>query len=182
MLRRIAMLVVFFAPAIPALAQPAKTPAKTPDKAPATKPEGELSVRLINGSVLQQATLIDVIEVETKLGKITIPAGEIKKIDFGFRLPEEETKKVEQALKDLGSDTHATREAATKLLLGMGKSSYPFLVEQRKKGGDLETTRRLDGLIKDIQGKFMGSNILTRRSDIIRTSDSSLAGKIVSTD
>src|SRR5262249_21939327 len=56
---------------------------------------------------------------------------------------------------------------------------YPTLIENRKKG-DLEMIRRVDGLVKDIQGKFSVENLHTRRTDILRTADSVVAGKITS--
>jgi hypothetical protein len=138
-----------------------------------------LTVRFQNGSIVQQATLLDGVEMETKLGKLTIPASEIQRIDFGFRVSDEDAKKITEAMTDLKSDKHASREAATKTLLGLGKYAYPTLLDHRK-GGDLEMTRRVEGLIKDIQAKLPVEALQTRRTDIVRTSDSTLSGHITS--
>jgi hypothetical protein len=146
---------------------------------PAAAPPQSLSIRFTNGTMVQQAVLLDAVEMETKLGKLSIPAHEIQRIDFGFRVSEEDAKKLEQAMKDLASEKHANREIATKTLLGMGKLAYPTLIENRKKG-DLEMIRRVDGLIKDIQGKFSVENLHTRRTDILRTADSVVAGRVTS--
>lgn len=137
-----------------------------------------LTVRFQNGSVLQQATLVDAIEIETKLGKITVPATEVHRIDFGFRVSQDDAKKIADAMRDLKSEKHASREIATKTLLGLDRLAYPTLMEHRK-GEDLETTRRIEGLIRDIQAKFPGGSLQTRRTDIVRTSDSVLSGQIV---
>jgi hypothetical protein len=139
-----------------------------------------VTLRFQNGSIVQQATMLDSIEMETKLGKLTIPANEIQRIDFGFRVSDEDAKKLAEAMRDLKSDKHASREMATKTLLGLGKLAYPTLLEHRK-GGDLEMTRRVEALIKDITAKFPAGSFNTRRTDIVRTSDSVLSGVITST-
>lgn len=144
-----------------------------------TPPPNPLTMRFQNGSVVQQATLLDAVEIETKLGKLTIPASEIQRIDFGFRVSEEDAKKIAGAIRDLRSDKHANREAATKTLAGLGTLAYPTLLEHRK-GEDLEMTRRVEDLIKDIQAKAAPGSLLTRRTDIVRTSDSVLSGQITS--
>ena len=162
---RLALLLLMLLPAtLPA--QPTNPPTNPP-----------LTVRFHNGSIVQQATLADPIEIETKLGKITVPPSEVKRIDFGFRVSEEDAKKIAAAMHDLKSDKHASREAATKTLLGLGKYAYPTLLEHRQ-GQDLETTRRVESLIKDIQEKVPADGLLTRRTDVIRTSDSVLTGQI----
>jgi hypothetical protein len=146
---------------------------------PTSVPAPELSLRFHNGSVVHQALLLDSVEMETKLGKLTIPASEIQRINFGFRLSEEDDKKVGQALRDLANEKHAARDTAAKTLLSMGQLAYPALLESRK-GGDLETTRRVGALLKDIQDRVPADDLLTRRTDIIRTSDSTLSGQITS--
>ncbi len=144
-----------------------------------TPPTTFLSLRFNNGSIVQQAVLLDPVEMDTKLGKITVPAAEIQRIDLGFRLNEDDAKKVETALRDLGSDKYPTREAASKTLLSMGKLAYPGLLGQRK-NGDLELTRRIDQLLKDIQARVPAEGLHTRRTDIVRTSDSTVSGQITS--
>src|SRR5258708_4294183 len=107
--------------------------------APAAYPTGgdtdkdiKVIVRLHNCSVLQPAVLLDAIEVDSKIGKLAIPGRELRRIDFGIRLSGDETKKVDQAIKDLNSDNAATRATATKTLTTMGRLAYPALLEQKK--------------------------------------------------
>jgi hypothetical protein len=145
---------------------------------PATEPNSFV-VRLRNGSVVQPAALLDAVEVETKFGKFAIPAKEVLSIDFGFRLSPEDDKKLEQAMRDLSSDKFPLREAATKTLMSLGRLAYPAVVEALK-GADLETTKRLQLVLKDIQARNMPERLQKRRTDIIRTSDSTITGQIVS--
>ena len=164
-MRRLVLLGVILLPAT-LHAQPTTMPANPP-----------LMMRFQNGSIVQQATLLDSVEIETKLGKLTIPANEVHRIDFGFRLSDDDAKKLDEAMRHLKSDKHAFREGATKTLLGMGRLAYPTLLEHRK-GSDLETTRRVEDLIKEIQAKAPPGGFITRRTDIVRTSDSVLSGQI----
>jgi hypothetical protein len=154
-------------------------PAKEKEKTPADVPAGVV-LRFHNGSVIQPAELMDAIEMETRLGKLSIPGSEIRQITFGFRLSEEDNRKLEQAIRDLSSGRFQTREAATKLLMKMGRLAYPALMEARKKG-DLETTKRVEAVLKDIRLRVPPERLRTRKIDIVKTSDSTLAGHILPT-
>jgi hypothetical protein len=146
---------------------------------PATEPNSFI-VRLRNGSVVQPATLLDALEIETKFGKFSIPAKEVVSIDFGFRLSQEDEKKLQQAMSDLSSDKFPLREAATKTLMSLGRLAYPAVLEGLK-GADLEKTKRLQLVLKDIQARNTPERLQTRRTDVVRTSDSTITGQIVST-
>jgi hypothetical protein len=149
-----------------------------PGPEPKTPPtEAGVILRFHNGSVVQPAVLLESIEIETKLGKLTVPAGELRRIDFGFRLSEEDNKKVEQAMKDLSSSKFQLRDTATKTLLKMGRLAYPFLLEGRK-SADLEMSKRVESILKDIRARVAVERLRTRRTDILKTSDSTVAGQI----
>jgi hypothetical protein len=162
------------------------TPAWTDDAPPTTKatptpaPTAPIVLNFHNGSIIKPALLLDSVTMETKLGKLVIPATEIRRIDFGFRLTDEDQTKLDKALRDLGSSRFQTREAATKLLVRMGRLAYPALLASRK-GADLEMTKRVEKVIEDIRSRTPAADLRTRRSDLIRTTDSSLTGQITST-
>ena len=71
------------------------TPLKTP-----SEPE-EAELRYGDGSVIRAVILQDNLEVMTRYGKLTVPAKEIRHIEFGVHLPPDVEKRVEQAIKDL---------------------------------------------------------------------------------
>jgi hypothetical protein len=152
-------------------------PAKEKEKTPAEVPAGVV-LRFHNGSVIQPAVLMDSLEMDTKLGKLSIPANEIRQITFGFRLSEEDTKRLDQAIRDLGSTRFQARDAATKTLMKMGRLAYPALMEARK-NGDLETTKRVEAILKDIRARVPPERLRTRKVDIVKTSDSTLAGTVL---
>jgi len=135
-------------------------------------------LRFHNGSVIQPSVLLDDLEIETKIGKLRIPANEVQRIDFGFRLSPEETKQLERALNDLDSDNYQAREMSKKTLITMGRLAYPALLATAKTG-NLETTKRVDLILKEIRSHNSPERLQSRRTDIIRTSDSAVAGIII---
>jgi len=148
---------------------------------PGTPPtDPGVQIRFHNGSVIQPATLLDPVEIETKFGKVVVPPGEIRKIDFGFRLSDEDAKKLDKAMADLGSDKFALRDAATKTLMSLGRLAYPAVLAASK-GADLETGKRLEIVLKDIRTRVPADRLQIRRTDIVKTSDSSVSGQIVNT-
>jgi hypothetical protein len=157
-------------------AQPGGPPAQPAAQPPAAQP-ANVVLRFHNGSVVRPAALLDAVEFETKLGKLTIPASELRKVDFGFRLSEEDGRKLKKALSDLGSPRFPVREAATKTLTQLGRLAYPALLEARK-STDLETAKRVDGILKTIRARVSPEHLRTRRTDIVRTTDSNMTGQI----
>ncbi len=149
----------------------------TPSPGP-TSQDAAVVLRFHNGSVIQPAVLLDALEIETKFGKVSIPASEIRGIDFAFRLTAEDTRKLEQALRDLGNNKHKIRDAAQKTLRDMGRLAYPAL-RGLAKGSDLETTRRVEALLKEIKARVPEDRLKFRRQDIVRTTDSTVAGQII---
>jgi hypothetical protein len=147
--------------------------------APATTTPGVV-LRFHNGSVIQPAVLLEPLEMETKLGKISIPFNELQKIDFGFRLTDEDSRKLEQALRDLSSSKFQAREAAVKTLIAMGRLAYPAVLEIRK-GADLETTKRVEVVLSAIRSRVSAERLMTRKTDVVRTSDSVVAGRLTAT-
>jgi hypothetical protein len=150
----------------------------TPQGPPTTPADPGVLIRFHNGSVLQPATILEPVEIETKFGKVVVPPAEIRKIDFGFRLSEEDAKKLDKAMGDLSSEKFALRDAATKTLMSMGRLAYPAVLAASK-GADLETGKRLEIVLKDIRNRVAADRLQIRKSDIIKTSDSSVSGQIV---
>jgi hypothetical protein len=143
---------------------------------PSPTPSGGV-LRFHNGSVLRPVVLLDAVEIETKFGKVRIPASEIRRIDFGFRNSDEDAKKIEQALTDLSSEQYQTRAGATKTLTAMKRSAYPALLTAEKTG-DHEFSKRVEAILKEIRSQVPTDRLHTRRTDIVRTSDSVVTGQM----
>jgi hypothetical protein len=164
--------------ALLALTGPARPGETPPAKTAAANSDAPVVLTLHNGSVLKPTVLLQAVEMDTKLGKLSIPAREVRNIDFGFRLSADDEAKVSQALRDLGNSRFAAREAATQTLTKMGRKAYPALVAARK-GADLETTRRIETILKNIRARTPPDRLRTRKTDIVRTTDSTVAGHIL---
>src|SRR5271154_2647569 len=113
---------------------------------------GEVLAMFHDGTKVRMVILQDKLEVTTKYGKLTVPTPEIRRVEFGFRVPEETAKKLEEAIANLGSPNFPQREAATKDLTAMGRLAYPSLMKASK-GNDLETTKRIEDILKEIRQK-----------------------------
>src|SRR5689334_19708334 len=106
-----------------------------------SKPKpAEMEARFHDGSNLCKVELQQDVVVVTKDGKVTVPASDIRRIEFGLRVPKETAVKIEHAIGRLRSGNFAEREAATKELAAFGYQAYPALRTARK-NSDLEMSR-----------------------------------------
>jgi|SRR6185437_3105581 len=111
-----------------------------PPKAAEPKPV-EIEVIGIDDSKLK-AKLLDVhVELNTKYGRLVIPAAEIQKIEFATRIPDDVAKRVERLVAGLGDPVFETREKAEADLRQLRERAYPALVKATK-NPDAEISRR----------------------------------------
>lgn len=148
-----------------------------PDEAKKTGKPGEVIAAFHDGTKVRMVILQDKLEVTTRYGKLTVPTTEIRKVEFGFRVPEETARKLEQAIANLGSPNYPERETATKDLVALGRLAYPSLLKAAK-GNDLETTKRVEDIIKEIKQKVPSDQLRSRTDDLIHTSEFIIAGRI----
>jgi hypothetical protein len=130
-----------------------------------------------DGTKLRLIFLQEELEVVTKYGKLTVPTRDIRRIDFGFRMSDETARKLDEAMKHLASDNFPLREAAQKDLLALGRLAYPTLVKASK-GNDLETTRRVEDILKAIRTKVPSEQLRSRTDDLIYTTTFTIAGRL----
>jgi hypothetical protein len=141
-----------------------------------TRP-GEVIALFHDGTKVRMVILQDKLEVTTKYGKLTVPAADVRRVEFGFRVPEETARKLEEAIANLGSPNFPQREAATKELTAMGRLAYPALMKASK-NNDLETTKRVEDILKEIRQKVPADQLRSRTDDLIHTTDFVIAGRI----
>src|SRR6516165_10763983 len=70
-----------------------------------------VEVRFADGSVVKMVLLTETIDVGTRYGKLKVAANEIRRIEFGLRVPEATLKRLDAAISALGSAEFAKREA-----------------------------------------------------------------------
>src|SRR5262245_4991736 len=86
-----------------------------------------VEVRFADGSVVKMVLLTPTIEIGTRYGKLKVAANEIRRIDFGLRVPEATLKRIDEAIGRLGSSEFKQRDAATKELIALKEAAYPLV-------------------------------------------------------
>jgi LCCL domain-containing protein len=138
-----------------------------------------IQVQLADDSVLKLALLDPVIELQTPHGKLSIPVGEIRKIDIGMRISDELAGAIRGAIADLGSDQQQKREAAVSLLLKWKEKAYPAL-KQAAKSGESEMAKKAAELAEKLEETVPEAQLALPEYDVIQTEKSKIAGKIAS--
>ena len=118
---------------------------KTADEPSAkdVRPVGDaaVEVRFTDNSVLKLSLREDRIEFLTQYGRLYIPVADIKRIEFGLRVPDDVAKKVDSALADLGNSQFRRRETASAILLGLREKAYPAVLKATH-NSDMEIANR----------------------------------------
>lgn len=149
-------------------------PVKEEKKGPSPN---EVEVRFNNRSTVRMLVLQDKIEVQTAYGKLTVPMNEIQKIEFGVHLPEGTAKKIDDAIKQLGSETFKDRQQASDDLVALGALAYPS-VRTATKSNDLEVGRNAEAVLKRIREKVPADDLNIKTHDTIQTIHFTIAGTI----
>jgi hypothetical protein len=134
-------------------------------------------VTMGDGSTVRVTLVSESVELETKYGKLTIPAADVRRIEFAYRVPDETAKKVAAAIKQLGSVEFERREAAGKELRTIGLHAYPAL-EEAAKSPDAEVAKRANGLLEEIRSKVSEEDLTFPKKDRIETAEFTVSGRI----
>jgi hypothetical protein len=148
-------------------------------KGPApTAGPGVVEVRFVNGSTVMMTLLQDKLEIQTAYGKLIIPPGDIRRIEFGRRISEEDARKVEQAIRCLSSTSYKERELAVRDLVALGPVAYSRL--QSVIGGqDLEASKRGEAALMKIREKFSTRLLCRSEEDIVQTAKFTIVGRVL---
>ncbi len=159
-------------------ARPTDGPQPAKDKA-APAPEAAADVTFADGSTVRVGLVAQSLELETKYGKLTIPAADVRRIEFAFRLSEEVARKVKDAVGRLAENSFDEREAAMKDLRQLGLSAYPAL-EGAAKSKDAEVARRAAQLLAEIREKVSADKLHFPKQDRVQTAEFTVTGRLTS--
>ncbi len=84
--------------------------------------------RLNDGKVLKLKLLEATLTLDTGLGVLKIPVGDVKRIEFGLRVNDADSKAIAAALADLIAGTTRQRESAKDALAEIGPKAIPAVV------------------------------------------------------
>jgi hypothetical protein len=143
-----------------------------------SKPDANsVEVRFADDSTVKMALQHASVEVATRYGKLTVPISEIRRIEFGLRIPEESAKRIEAAIVRLGSADFKQREAASTDLLGLRELAYPAL-QHATRSTDLEVSRRAKDIIKTLVDTMPAERLHIPRHDTVIAIDFTIVGQV----
>jgi hypothetical protein len=145
-----------------------------------TKDETDLNaveVRFADGSVVKMVLLTETIDVGTRYGKLKVAANEIRRIEFGLRIPEATLKRLDTAINNLGSPEFPKREAASKELLILKEAAYPAL-QIAAKSSDPEVARRAEDVLKTMTERTPLERLRLKKHDCVITTEFPIVGQI----
>ena len=151
---------------------------KSDKNSPVTKVDpNSIEVRFADESLVKMVLLHSSIEVVTRYGKLTVPASDIRRIEFGLRVPEETTKRIELAVNRLGSADFKQREAACAELLSLRELAFPAL-QQCVRSTDLEVARRAKDTLKTLVETVPAEKLHLPRYDTVVALEFTIIGQI----
>jgi hypothetical protein len=156
---------------------PAMAQEKTADAAKSGPPAAEVVARLHDGTVIRKAVLRDGVVVVTRFGKLTVPAADIRRIEFGFHLPDNVAREVEAAVKQLGSEEYKQREAAGQRLVALGFRAWPAL-QAASRSPDKEVATRAKAALERVRKEVPLEMLSLPEQDVVHTRDCVLAGRV----
>ena len=139
---------------------------------------GEVDIHFLNNSIVRMIVRSENLDVATQYGKLSVPVKDIVAIDFGVHFPEGVADKIELAIKNLGSNSYPTREAATRTLLEFGTLSYPAVYEATR-DKDTEISGRAQGILKALKAKYSKADLKPSVDDRVMTANFTIVGRIL---
>jgi hypothetical protein len=147
-----------------------------PKTAPKTDP-ATFELRLKDDTVIKVVLLDPSVGVVTKYGKLSIPAAELRRLEFGFRYPEGLEAKIDKWITDLGAPEFRTREDAEQMLADVGHYAIPTL-RRSVKSQDPEVVRRAQAVLKFVEGKLGEGRPELRDYDVVETAEFTAKGRL----
>jgi len=144
-------------------------------------PKGELTVDIhfMNGSTVRMKVQTEKLEIETIYGKLTIPARDIRTIEFGSHLPEGHAEKIDAAVKKLGHSDFREREKASAAMLELGPYSYAAALEaSRMKESEISGRGKI--IVQKLQAMFPKKDLKISGEDKVITPTLTIIGRILS--
>jgi hypothetical protein len=136
-----------------------------------------IEVRFVDRSLLRMSLQHEKIDVQTRFGRLSIPTVEIRKIDFGLRIPAATAKRVEMAIVALGSSEFDQRETASRELISLKELAYPAVVKATT-DADAETARRARKIAETIEQSVEKDLLTLKPHDTIVTNDFTVVGSV----
>jgi hypothetical protein len=149
--------------------------------APATRPDSDLKIALMDGSLLNGKLSISELTIDTRYGTLKVPVDQVRSFAPGLQSHPQFQQTLNALISDLGADTFAVRERAQQAIVKLGPEIRGEL-ERQVKGTDSERATRLQKIIDDIDAVRSDDEADRShdwvREDIIVTPGFSIMGRI----
>jgi hypothetical protein len=157
-------------------AEPA-TPKASINATKATDGKLHFLAKLQDDSQIKIELLDKQLTMKTKYGSLAIPVQEIKRIEMGMRIEPTTEAKIMTVIKEFGSETYATREAAEKKIVEFQELALPALRDAMKTG-DREVIVRAKRIVEQLQSSLPEEKFNRKSNDLIETTEFTVTGKI----
>jgi hypothetical protein len=134
-------------------------------------------VTMGDGSQLKVRLAEEPVVMVTTHGKLSVPAGDVRRIVFAMRLTEEEKQQIAQWIETLGvPDLNARKQAAGELFAQQARAWHPL--EKAAKEGSTDVAKEAETLLDKLWEVVPESELTGNDLDIVETPDAKIAGKI----
>jgi hypothetical protein len=137
----------------------------------------EVAAFFHDGTIVRHIVLHGDVQITTKYGKLTVPVSDIRRVEVGFRLPEDVAQRIDAAVKQLGSEQFPAREGAEKELVAIGFRACPAL-QAAAQSSDKEVAKRATAALAAIREDLSEQEMRFKEDDVIYTRDCVLAGRV----
>lgn len=136
-------------------------------------------VTMADGSQLKVRLAEEPVVMQTAHGKLSVPAGDVRRITFALRLTEEEKQQIAQWIETLGvPDLNARKQAAAELFAQQARAWQPL--EKAAKEGGTDIAKEAEALLDKLWEAIPESELAGNDLDIVETPDARIAGHIAS--
>jgi hypothetical protein len=136
-----------------------------------------LVVTMGDGSQIKVKLADEPVVVQTANGKLSVPAGEVRRIVFALRLTEEEKQQIAQWIETLGvPDVNARKQAAAELFAQQARAWQPL--EKAAKEATPEIAKEAETLLDKLWEVVPEGELTGNELDIVETPDGKIVGKI----
>lgn len=134
-------------------------------------------LRTADDTVMKVTLTEPSLAIATKYGKLTVPAGDVRRLEFGFRYPDGLEAKIEKAVDELGSPEFRTCEDAEQALEAAGRFAIPTL-RRATRSENPEVARRAKSTLKTVESKAGADETDLRDYDTIETAEFTIKGRM----
>ncbi|MFN0021193.1 MAG: LCCL domain-containing protein [Pirellulaceae bacterium] len=136
-----------------------------------------LVVTMGDGSQIKVKLADEPVVVQTANGKLSVPAGEVRRIVFALRLTEEEKQQIAQWIDTLGVPDVNARKAAAAELFAQQARAWQALEKAAKESAP-EIAKEAEALLDKLWEVVPEGELTGNELDIVETPDGKIVGKL----